>query len=230
MKYFNRLLRNEYIKKKPKKMETKKLNRAIVNLGILLFLLIIQHLARIMADNQIGVTIIVYFLVVLFVIRYLIQFQNIFKSYFNIDNIKPQIMGLIITSIINYLVLISIEIFRNGKTLPDIPSNKKIMFLILCFLLLAGLIMISIQYMILGWKLIKQSNTSTIKQLGISYFLVQLSVIGVIIFSLIKTLKPYVDIFIIVELLPYWIILRIYNKLKKFKNETSQTTTTTEAT
>ena len=206
-------------------MESGKLNQSIINTGVLVILVILQHLFRILEVTQMVVTISLYFFVLLFTIIYFTQLNKNLKQYLNI-NIKPQFVTIVILYSITYLIMGIMKIIRSDETtILNMPIIEKIIYFLLALILFASIIITIIQYCILGRKIIKQ-NIEQLKPLGISFILIVFSFISVMFFLAIKTIKPYSHIFIIFELLPYWFTIKVYLDIKKGKIGTNQTTTT----
>jgi hypothetical protein len=200
-------------------METSKLNRSIYIIGILALLLIAQHLPTILGFTQLSISISLNIMVLLFTIIYFVQLQYNLSHYLLIDNIKPQIISIIITNTLMYLLLEVMSFFKGRDTMYNLPVQGKILLGLFMLIGSAACIIWIIQYIKLGQKLVKYEFNTEVRQLGYSFYLVLISFIVIIIFSLIKPLKPFRHIIIILELLPYWYTFKIYRKLLVSKNE-----------
>ncbi|MFZ4400381.1 MAG: hypothetical protein ACOYO1_10130 [Bacteroidales bacterium] len=199
-------------------MEKAIINKSLINIGVLVILIILQHLIRIFEVTNFYITITVYGLVLISSILYFLQLFSNFGKYLNIENIKAQIYGLICGYSILYISTVAIMVINNMVLIQKMNDQEKPLLVGFGILSTIALIFLIVEYFLLGIKFSRRNNLKQIRLLGYSLFLVQISLIGVGIFYLNKSLKPFIHVFIIFELLPYWITSNIYFKIRYAEN------------
>ncbi len=99
---------------------------------------------------------------------------------------------------------------------------NKIVLTILGLIGLLSVLLLVVIYIMLGIKLTKKTYSAEVRQLGYSFYIVPVAFIISMVFDFIPALKPFHHVFIIFELMPYFIIWRIYSKLLLSLNENSE--------
>ncbi len=184
---------------------------------MLAVMILLQHLRTIFQLEQISVSAPLNIVVLIFTILYFWHLQINLSSYFLIDNIKPQTIIISITYSIVYLLGPLLQILRDGKPIKDMPQQYKTISIILMLLIATALIIQIIQYILLARKLVRYQFNILVRRLGYSYYIWLLSIALTLTFILIKPIKPYGHIFILLEVLPLWFTYKIYREINSDK-------------
>lgn len=200
-------------------MKTDKINMSIYVIALLVILIIIQHAIRIFEMQESMISIIINLSAWITYVLFITQLGNNLKIYFKINNIRPQI---ILLSISYSVLLIISQIIIVAKGLIPNHDLKNISIIALfssLILVIFSSIILIIQYIKFGKKLSQKSNLFEVRQLGYSLYFIPVLFITLIIFEILKTLKPFQHVLIIIELLPYWFTYKIYRRILNSKNK-----------
>ena len=184
---------------------------------MLAVMILLQHLRTIFQLEQISVSAPLNIVVLIFTILYFWHLQINLSSYFLIDNIKPQTIIISITYSIVYLLGPLLQILRDGKPIKDMPQQYKTISIILMLLIATALIIQIIQYILLARKLVRYQFNILLRRLGYSFYIWLLSIALTLTFILLKPIKPYGHIFILLEVLPLWFTYKIYREINSDK-------------
>ena len=184
---------------------------------MLAVMILLQHLRTIFQLEQISVSAPLNIVVLIFTILYFWHLKSNLSSYFLLDNIKLQTIIISITYSIVYLLGPVLQILSDGKPIKNMPQQYKTISIILMLLISAALIIQIIQYILLARKLVRYQFNILVRRLGYSFYIWLLSIALTLTFILIKPIKPYGHIFILLEVLPLWFTYKIYKEIKNDK-------------
>ena len=203
-------------------MKTKHLTNSIIVILLLTVLLIAQRVTKHFLFDDSYITISINICILISTIIYYLQVQYNFKHYLLIDNIRKQIISIVISYIIMYSSVPVFQYLRNGKTFQEMPQQDKIISGIFMLLSGAAAIIWIIQQIILANKLIRNTNNIEVRRLGYSIYSLFIFFIIIPLLSLTPALKPFRHVVIIGELLPLFFAFKIYRKLLNDKNDISE--------
>lgn len=190
------------------------LNKSFAVIFGLVVLVIIQHLAHLLAPENVWLSVSIDVLVLTCTFIYFLQLKNNLHSFLGINNISVPLYILLGTYAITYLFSICFKITQK-TSLINSPFYKTILIVSFSIVML-GTINLVVQYCIIGFRLFKRSELKNLKNLGASFLFV-IPVFFVIVFTLSMTREAhiYTHLFILLELLPYWFTYKLYSGFRK---------------
>ena len=193
-------------------METKGLKRSIYTIGGLVLLIIFQHLITIFHADIIIFEFANDFCVLVLFMIFLAQLVINFKLYLKVENIKMKIMVLGISY--SFMLVLAEIIKFTVKTSSDNSINSLSFYTagLIFLIFLVFLIIICGQYIRIG-NVFYKINLKEMKRLAYSMYFMPLMFAVILVFPIFEILKPYQQIFIIIELSPYWFVYKIYKKI-----------------
>ena len=175
-------------------MKTKRLTNSIIIILLLSVLLVAQHASKFFTEEESYISISINMLMMLTTIAYYLQLHYNFKHYLLIDNIRKQIIIIIITHIITYVFGIIYPLYIKGNITKEMPGQDMVFaFLVMAIGGAAAIIWI-IQQIILANKFVRNKNNIEIRRLGYSIYSLFIFFFIVPFLNTSPALKPYIHI------------------------------------